>query len=127
MHAGTQDFLQRAEPTVYERYSGVAEVVVTLIIALASATLAGFRILKMRRKNRIDEFYSAALSIRNSISELSTTDERTVAEEKIRELQNTAFDQLVNEKLSADESFRIFITLSNDVLYELGAKQEKRS
>jgi TRAP-type uncharacterized transport system substrate-binding protein len=127
LHAGTQDFLQRAEPTVYERYSGVAEVVVTLIIALASATLAGFRILKMRRKNRIDEFYSAAMNIRNSISESSTTDERTVAVEKIRELQNTAFDQLVNEKLSADESFRIFITLSNDVLYQLTAKQEQRS
>jgi len=127
LHVGTQDFLQREEPTVYERYSGVAEVVVTLIIALASATLAGFRILKMRRKNRIDEFYSAAMNIRNAISESSTTDEIAVAVAKIRELQNTAFDQLVNEKLSADESFRIFITLSNDVLYQLGAKQEQRS
>lgn len=122
LHAGAQDFLQRAEPTVYERYSGVAEVVVTLLIALASAALAGIRILKMRRKNRIDEFYSAAMNIRNTISESSTIDERTVAVEKIRELQNTAFDQLVNEKLSADESFRIFITLSNDVLYQVSAK-----
>ena len=30
------------------------------------------------------------------------------------------FDQLVDEKLGADESFRIFITLSNDVLRQLG-------
>ena len=123
LHAGTQDFLQRAEPTVYERYSGVAEVIVTLMIALASAVLAGFRILKMRRKNRIDEFYSAAMNIRNSISESSTKDERAVAAENILDLQNTAFEQLVNEKLAADESFRIFITLSNDVLYQLRAKQ----
>jgi TRAP-type uncharacterized transport system substrate-binding protein len=127
LHAGTQDFLQRAEPTVYERYSGVAEVVVTLMVALASAAFAGYRILKLRRKNRIDEFYSAALSIRDTILESSTTDERTAAVEKMRELQNTAFDQLVNEKLSADESFRIFITLSNDVLYQISAKQEQRS
>ena len=124
LHTGTQDFLQREEPTVYERYSGVAEVVVTLMIALASATLAGFRILKMRRKNRIDEYYSAAINIRNSISESSTADERAVAAEKIMELQNTAFDQLVDEKLSADESFRIFITLSNDVLDQLDARRQ---
>ena len=119
LHAGTQDFLQRAEPTVYERYSGVAEVVVTLVIALASATLAGFRILKMRRKNRIDRFYAAAIEIRNSISGSSTVDERSLAAKKIRELQDRAFDQLVDEKLSADESFRIFVTLSNDVLDQL--------
>lgn len=119
LHAGTQDFLQRAEPTIYERYSGVAEVLVTLVIALASATLAGLRILKMRRKNRIDKFYSAAIEIRNSISGSSTADERSLAAKKIRELQDTAFDQLVAEKLSADESFRIFVTLSNDVLDQL--------
>ena len=119
LHAGTQDFLQRAEPTIYERYSGVAEVAVTLLIALASATLAGFRILKMRRKNRIDRFYSAAIEIRDSISPASSGEARARAVEKIRELQNTAFDQLVDEKLSADESFRIFITLSNDVLRQL--------
>ena len=39
---------------------------------------------------------------------------------KIRNLQNEAFNQLVDEKLGADESFRIFITLSNDVLRQLG-------
>ena len=104
---------------MFESNSGVAEVVVTLMIALASAVLAGFRILKMRRKNRIDRFYSAAIEIRNSISGSSTADDRSLAAGKIRELQDTAFDQLVDEKLSADESFRIFITLSNDVLDQL--------
>jgi len=40
---------------------------------------------------------------------------------KLRELQGETFDQFVHEKLAADESFRIFITLSNDVLRQLGA------
>ena len=35
--------------------------------------------------------------------------------------EDEAFDQLVDEKLAADESFRIFITLSNDVLRQLSA------
>ena len=116
LHAGAQDFLQRAEPTIYERYSGVAEVFVTLMIALISAAFAVVRILKIRRKNRIDEFYSAAIEIRNSISPSNTMEERTAAATKIRDLQDTAFEQLVDEKLAADESFRIFITLSNDIL-----------
>ncbi len=119
LHEGAQNFLQRAKPSVYERYSGVAEVVVTLIIAFASVSLAGIRIFKVRRKNRIDRFYSAIIGIRNSISGSSTVDERALATEKVKRLKDTAFDQLVNEKLSADESFRIFITLSNDVLSQL--------
>jgi TRAP-type uncharacterized transport system substrate-binding protein len=122
VHTGTQDFLQRSEPTVYERYSGVAEVVVTLMIALASVVLAGFRVLKMRRKNRIDRYYSAAIEIRDSITDASNNNDRAQAIDKVRDLQNDAFDQLVDEKLAADESFRIFITLSNDVLAQLNAR-----
>lgn len=120
LHAGTQDYLQRSEPTIYERYSGVAEVAVTLMIALFSASLAGIRIFRIRRKNRIDRFYASAIEIRDSVSETSNAAARETAITKVRELQNQAFNQLVDEKLGADESFRIFITLSNDVLRQLG-------
>ena len=120
LHAGTQDYLQRSEPTIYERYSGVAEVAVTLMIALFSASLAGIRIFRIRRKNRIDRFYASAIEIRDSVSETSDAAVREEAIAKVRELQNEAFNQLVDEKLGADESFRIFITLSNDVLRQLG-------
>ena len=123
VHAGTQDYLQRSEPTIYERYSGVAEVVVTLMIALVSITLAGFRVIKMRRKNRIDRFYSAALKIRDSMNDTSSDNELSELENQVRELQNDAFDQLVDEKLAADESFRIFITLSNDILAQVDVKR----
>lgn len=121
LHPGTQDYLQRDEPTIYERYSGVAEVVVTLLIGLVSVTLAGFRILKMKRKNRIDRYYSAAIQIRDSIDGDSSQGERENAIAEINNLQHNAFDQLVDEKLSADESFQIFITLSNDVLRQLNS------
>jgi hypothetical protein len=120
LHPGTLDYLQRSEPTIYERYSGVAEVLVTLLIALFSAALAGVRILRIRRKNRIDRYYAAAIEIRDSVDDQASSSERKQAIVKIRDLQNRAFDQLVDEKLGADESFRIFITLSNDVLRQLG-------
>ncbi len=120
IHPGAQAYLQRDAPTIYERYSGIAEVAVTILIALVSATFAGFRIYRIRRKNRIDTFYSAAITIRNSIEKTLTAAERQEKAGEIRSLQTRAFDLLVDEKLAADESFRIFITLSNDVLRQLG-------
>ena len=120
IHPGAQAYAQRNAPTVYERYSGIAEVAVTVLIALSSAVFAGFKIYRMRRKNRIDTFYSAVMAIRNSITDMSTAEERHKKSNEIRALQTTAFEQLVDEKLAADESFQIFVTLSNDVLRQLG-------
>ena len=121
LHAGTQAYLQRSAPTIYERYSGVAEVLVTLLIALFSASFAGVRIFRMRRKNRIDRFYADTIALRNAARDSTGLNERKRVIAEVRQLQNEAFDLLVDEKLSADESFRIFITLSNDVLRQLGA------
>jgi len=122
VHAGTQAYLQRSAPSVYERYSGVAEVAVTLIVALGSTLFAGVRIFRMRRKNRIDTFYSKTIELQRSVTSSTNDDERQRVIQELRDLQSTAFDLLVGEKLAADESFRIFITLSNDVLGQLGAR-----
>jgi hypothetical protein len=46
-------------------------------------------------------------------------DQRRDAISRLRALQTEAFEMLVDEKLAADESFRIFITLSNDIIKEL--------
>jgi hypothetical protein len=123
LHAGTQDYLQRSEPTFVERYSGVAEVLVTLMVAAFSASFAGVRIYNRRRKNRIDRFYAAALNIRNSIDKLASDSARHTAINELRKLQDEAFELLVTEKLAADESFRIFITLSNDIVQQIDGLQ----
>ena len=123
LHPGALAYLQRSAPSVYERYSGIAEVAVTVLIALVGAILAGMRIFRMRRKNRIDTFYTETISLRNSVTEGSGQEERTAVITKIRKLQNTAFEMLVDKKLAADESFHIFIILSNDVVQQLGENQ----
>lgn len=119
LHAGTQAYLQRAAPSVYERYSGVAEVAVTLFVALGSMLVAGIRIFRMRRKNRIDEFYVRTIELRRKVSATSDASEIQRISRQIRDLQAEAFDLLVAEKLAADESFRIFVTLSNDAISEI--------
>ena len=119
VHSGTQAYLHRDEPSVYERYSGIAEVVVTLFVALASASIAGVRIYRRYRKNRIDRFYARVIDIRGQAAASVDPGERARLAGELRALQDTAFAQLIDEKLAADESFRIFITLSNDVLDEI--------
>ena len=119
IHPGAQDYTQRNAPSVYERYSGVAEVSVTVLIAVFSAIFGGVRIYRMRRKNRIDTFYSAVMTIKKSVDDSLSQEGRREKAKEVRALQATAFEMLVDEKLAADESFRIFITLSNDVLRQL--------
>ena len=119
LHPGAQAFTQRDAPTFYERYSGVAEVLVTLVIGLISGTYAVIQIYNRRRKNRIDRFYTDVMAIRDSVDERSPASERAAAVERVRALQNEAFGMLIDEKLAADESFRIFVTLSNDIITQL--------
>jgi hypothetical protein len=119
MHPGSIAFLQRDEPTFIERYSGVGEVLVALIAAFVSGTFAMVRIYRVRRKNRIDKFYTKVIQVRDHALAAGTGESREAAIAEIRQLQNTAYEQLVDEKLAADESFRIFIELTNDSLGEL--------
>jgi len=98
-----------------------SRVAVTVFVALLSGAIAGVRIYNIRRKNRIDRFYTAAIDLRKSINDQTPAEERRNAITRIRELETEAFELLVDEKLAADESFRIFITLSHDIVNELKA------
>jgi hypothetical protein len=114
MHPGAIAFLQRDEPKFIERYSSVAEVLVTVLVALASGGLAIVRFYRVRRKNRIDQFYMDVIQLRDSVGPDASDSERETAIAKLRALENRGFELLVSEKLAADESFRIFIELTND-------------
>ena len=122
LHPGAQAFVDRDAPDVYERYSGVAEVVVTLLIGVISGSYALVQIYNRRRKNRIDEFYVDVMAIRDAALAKNDQAERDAAIDEVRQLQNSAVQMLVNEKVAADDSFRIFLTLSNDIIAELGGK-----
>jgi hypothetical protein len=121
LHPGAQAFTQRDAPDFVERYSGVAEVLVTLVIGLISGSYAIAQIYHRRRKNRIDTFYTDVIALRDSITDDSSMSDRETAVREVKALQTKAFAALVDEKLAADESFRIFVTLSNDIIAELGS------
>ena len=119
LHPGSQAFTERDAPDIYERYSGVAEVLVTLVIGLISGGYAIVQIYHRRQKNRIDTFYTEVMALRDGISANSSQTDRETAIVQVKQLQNQAFEMLVKEKVAADESFRIFVTLSNDIIADL--------
>ena len=121
IHPGTMSYLLQDEPTFIERYSGVAEVLVTLLIGLISGGWALVKLYRIQRKNRIDKFYVEVIATRDAVGADASDTDRLAAIEAIRQLQNHAFELLVDEKLAADESFRIFIELTNNSIDELSA------
>ncbi len=121
LHPGALDYLQRDEPSLLERYSGIAEVLVTLLIGMVSGGFAILKIYQVRRKNRIDAFYTEVIRTRDSLTEDAGSEERAAALKHLRSLREQAYEMLVEERLAADTSFLIFVLLTNDAIAQIDA------
>jgi hypothetical protein len=95
------------------------------MIGLVSGIYAVFQIFSIRRKNRIDAFCQRAIGIRDGIVDPDNADERRDAIAGLKALQDQAYDMLIHEKLAADESFRIFISLCNDIIADLSGSSRQ--
>jgi hypothetical protein len=115
LHPGAMRYYDRNEPTFIERYVDLIGVGISLSIGLAGAISGFVRWNNRRRKNRIDRYYVEVLAIEGSIEGLTTIEECSRAIAALLDLRRAAFRQLIDEKLAADESFRIFIALVDDV------------
>ena len=93
------------------------------VIGVVSGFYAVLRFYNIRRKNRIDRFCAEALAIRDRGRSSGDSSDRQSAVVEIGKLQDTAYEMMIQEKLAADESFRIFITLSDDIRAELSGAQ----
>ena len=124
VHAGSQAFRRRNEPGFAERASGIMEVLIALVAAVGTGLLAGIRYWQNRRKTRIDTLYAEALSIRASFPPQPTAQQREECLAKLRDMRERAFKLLIDEKLSADESFRILQALLRGLVGELERKRD---
>ena len=82
---------------------------------MISAVLAFARWRDRVKKDRIDVFYARVLVIRDEPG-------KRTAEERLAELdalEREAFESLISEKLSANESFRIFTDLLRQTREEI--------
>ena len=118
VHAGTMAFRARNDPGFAERAGTIFDVAVTIGVALFTALFALVRYVRGLRKGRIDKFYTAALEIRAKLAHEPNPDLRQVCVAELRKLRADAFSLLINEKLAADDSFRILQALIYDIIRE---------
>ncbi|WP_157976426.1 TAXI family TRAP transporter solute-binding subunit [Parahaliea mediterranea] len=118
LHPGARRYFERDEPTPLERYADSINLLVYLAILLATGVVGLLRWRTQRKKDRVDTFYSRLLVIR----ERSPHEPAAELLEEVRQLELEAYRLLIHEKLSADESFRIFTDLLGSIRAELQAK-----
>ncbi len=122
LHEGSRQYLEKDEPTFFEKYAEMIGVVFSIVIALVSGLFSLTRWRKQAKKDRIDIFYAKVISVKNEIRSFNTTER---IRSKIRELhreQDRAFQLLIDEKLQANESFRIYMELNKEIIHSLLVK-----
>jgi len=118
VHPGTMAFRARNDPGFAERAGTIFDVAVTIGVALFTALFALLRFVRGLRKGRIDKFYSAALEIRGKLAREQDPERRKEFVQPLRALRAEAFKLLIDEKLAADDSFRILQALIYDIIRE---------
>lgn len=122
LHEGTKQYLNRNKPSFLERYAELLALIVTTLTVGIGGLSTFWRWNKQRKKDRIDEYYLEVLKIENEAKQVEDISRLKRMLEEMERLRQKAFSQLVQEKLLADDSFRIFITL----LHDISALVEKR-
>jgi TRAP-type uncharacterized transport system substrate-binding protein len=124
MHDGAQDYLDRNEPGFLERYAELAGVSFTVSLALISGLVGIARLRQRVKKNRIDGYYGRVLRIRAEALKQQDPVDWMAAAERIRDVESEAFDELIEERLLADDSFRIFLTLSRETVHDFERRRD---
>jgi TRAP-type uncharacterized transport system substrate-binding protein len=119
LHAGAVKYINRDQPTFWERESEVIGLMLSLIVIGSGSVTTLYKYLKQRRKDRVDTYYQKVLFVGNHAR---ATHDILKKKEYLQELfviRNNAFDQLIAENLDANEAFTIFGNLLNASIREL--------
>lgn len=119
LHEGARQYLDRDVPGFAERYAELVGVLFSMSLALITGGIGLLQWRDRRRKNRVDVHYITVLRIRESLDSLDSADKIQGACDQLRALESDAFKQLTDEKVAADDAFRILIQLLTDVRVEL--------
>jgi TRAP-type uncharacterized transport system substrate-binding protein len=119
LHQATTKYIKRDQPTFWERESELMGLGISLVVLLSGGITTLFRYLKQRRKDRVDIYYLKVLQVSDKARASKSLEEKKKYLKDLHEIRNNAFDQLVRERLDANESFTIFTSLLNAAISEL--------
>ncbi|NPA36216.1 MAG: hypothetical protein GXO47_05140 [Chlorobi bacterium] len=125
LHRGALNYLNRNKPSVWTRYASVIWPFISILAIIAGAFASLKRHISQRKKIRMDSLYTELLQIRKRAIEHK--DEGHVKQflAELGDIRIKAFDALMENKLNADESFTIFLSLYSDVENEINGLNVK--
>ncbi len=115
VHKGADGYYRRNEPGFLVRYAESMAFFLSAALALWGLG-AGLRSFMQRtKKDRLDIYYLAVEQIMFELSEGKATDSRlTEMNKELIRMRHKSVNELVKEKLVADDSFRIYQTMLSD-------------
>lgn len=122
LHEGARMYLDRDEPGVIERYAELTGVLFSILVALISGIISLTRWRRQRKKDRVDVFYEDLIEIKNRMDARYSPKQAVADLKLVKASQNKAFKMLIDEDLAANESFRIYMELSKEVIDEIRHK-----
>jgi len=126
VHTGTSAYLNRNQPSFWERYAEVVGLGASIIAVIAGAISRYYSRWRQRRKDRIDEYYLRVMTLGDKAHQTGITSEQL--EKMLVELQNIrthAFKLLVAERIAADDAFIIFQLLLQATVQYVESRAEK--
>ncbi|MFY0652722.1 MAG: hypothetical protein JXQ96_11840 [Cyclobacteriaceae bacterium] len=106
-HLGTIDYMNREKPKFVERYADVMGFVLSACVLLVGLIASLKATMSQRKKDRMDEYYKELLELKEKLDSM----DHAVVHMKLRYLQKKVFNMLIDEKLSANNEFLIFMAL----------------
>jgi TRAP transporter TAXI family solute receptor len=105
-HRGAVAYYTRRQPPFFVEYAETMSLLLTVLVGLYSTYIAIREWTRRRRKNRIDAFYVEATRYFDDIQSASS-ESLAQRHSSLVELRRRAFNDLVEERLDANESFTI--------------------
>ena len=118
LHKGARNYLERDEPSVLEKNSNIIGIVLTVLFALVSGIYTLYNYRKIQKKDKIDVYYEQLVNLRLQITKLEKESEIKAIITRISAMQNETIGLVVDEKLSANDSFLVYLKLCDIVLKE---------
>ncbi len=117
LHTGARRYLERDEPSLLERYAETINMLVYVSFLVLTGCIGVIRWRAHRKRDRIDSFYTRTLLLRKQAIGSNHAD----LIDKLDALEEEAITSLIEGKLAANESFRIFTELLTRTRSELMA------
>ena len=93
--------------------------ILTILITLLTGGFAFYRYRSQLRKDRVDAYYSQLLEIRRNMEGANTHTAFRSYHKRALDVQQEVLNLLIDERVAADTSLTVFLSLSNQIINEL--------